>query len=66
MYFQIQEDIVPIEIEKIDPDKLTFGIISLEELELSYQQFGFSTSTVMDCKNNVQQIHSTIDKETNQ
>jgi len=61
MYFQIQEGSSPIPLQKIDEDKLTLGIISLKELEKCYEHFGFSYSTVVECKNDRKQIHSAID-----
>ena len=61
MFYQIQEDVFPITLQEIDDDKLTLGIVSLEELEQCYEQFGFSYSTVIECKNDAKQIHSTID-----
>jgi magnesium transporter len=61
MFYQINEDILPIELKDIDDSILTLGIITLEELEQSYEFFGFSPFTVNECKEDVQHIHSTID-----
>ncbi|MDF2537178.1 MAG: Mg2 transporter protein CorA family protein [Herbinix sp.] len=51
MYFQIFKGISQISLEDLDPEILTVGIISLEELEQSYNLLGFSDITVNDCKN---------------
>lgn len=61
MYYQIHEGILPIDIEEIDIDKLTIGLISLEELEQCYQTYGFSNSTIAECKDDKHHIHSKID-----
>lgn len=61
MYYQIQENILPIKFNKINPDQLTIGVISLEELEKCYEAFGFSGTTIAECKNNRHHIHSKVD-----
>ncbi len=61
MFFQIQNEIHPITLMEYDKDILTFGIISLEELEECYEDFGFARITVMECKNDTHQIHGEIE-----
>ncbi len=61
MFFHIQEEISPITLQELDKDKLALGIITLEELEQCYEYFGFSPSTIKECKNNEQQVHGTMD-----
>lgn len=61
MFYQLENNILPIKVDSIHPNKITVGIISLEELEKNYTQFSFSDSTVMECKEDSQQIHSNID-----
>jgi len=61
MYFQIQEGFSPINLKDIEKDKLTLGIIPLEELEHCYKKFNFSNSTVTECQNVTYQIHGAID-----
>lgn len=62
MYFQIQEEITEITLKDINPDILTVGIISIEELEECYTIFNFSETTVSDCKNNAtQRSHGNLD-----
>lgn len=61
MFFQLKETVAPVELQNIDENILTLGIITLEELEQCYEQFGFSPVTVNECKDDAQQIHTTID-----
>lgn len=61
MYYQLQEEITSIEREDIQSDVLTLGVISLEELEQCYEQFGFAHSTVLECKGNSHSIHGNLD-----
>jgi magnesium transporter len=49
-----------IELKDIDPDILTIGMISLEELESCYAEFGFTYLTVTECQNNDQHINGTL------
>jgi magnesium transporter len=65
MFYQISENLSPVELTDISEDILTIGIISLEELEESYTHLGFALSTVNECKNDSGQIHSTIDAYDN-
>lgn len=60
MYYQIQSEILEIDLDSINPDILTVGIISLEELEKCYLKFGFSYFTVTECKNDGLQLHGTL------
>ncbi len=60
MYYQIQDKINEITLNDYNPDLLTIGIISLEELERCYQIFGFSYLTVAECKNDSQHLHGTL------
>jgi magnesium transporter len=60
MYYQIQDEIKEVSIKKIDPNILTLGIITLQELEACYSQFGFSYLTVAECKNDSQHLHGTL------
>ncbi len=61
MFFQIQNDIFPITLQEYDKDILTFGIITLKELEMCYEDFSFARATVMECKNDTHQIHGEIE-----
>lgn len=61
MYYQIQEVISQIDLKDINPENLTVGIISPEELEINYNKFGFSESTVLDCKNNTHHNHGNLE-----
>ena len=60
MYYQINEDITKISLKHYDPHILTAGIITLEELELCYDEFGFSPITIEECKNDIQHLHGSI------
>lgn len=60
MYYRIQEEITEIQPKEIDPDSLTVGIITLEDLEECYNQFGFSYITVEECKNGEHNLHGTL------
>ncbi len=60
MFYQIQEDIKEIQSTDVNPDKLTIGLITLDELTQCYEQFGFSYITVGECKNGGRHIHGTL------
>lgn len=60
MYYQIRDQIDKISLKNIDPDILTVGIISLEELERSYDSFSFSHLTVTACKNHEKHLHGAL------
>lgn len=60
MFYQIQEEMTKIELMDIDPDILTIGMISLEELESCYADLGFTYLTVTECQNNDQHINGTL------
>ncbi len=60
MFYQIYNEILEIPFTDINPDYLTLGMISLEELENCYHQLGFSYLTVEECKNDVQHLHGTL------
>lgn len=60
MYYQIQDEIKEVKINDYNPDILTIGIITLEELEKCYSQFGFSYLTVAECRNDSQHLHGTL------
>lgn len=60
MYYQISDGIKEIEYRDIDPEVLTIGIISLEELERSYTSLGFSYLTVEECKLDSQHLHGNL------
>jgi len=61
MYYQILEEITKINRKAINPEKLTVGIISLEELEENYKFFGFTEATVLDCKNDTHHNHGNLE-----
>jgi len=61
MYFQIQDKITQVKLEDIDSDKITIGHIALEELEETYSYFGFAQSTVLECRNNIEQMYGFVD-----
>lgn len=60
MFYQIHNEINKIGLEEIDPELLSVGIITLEELEQCYGTFGFSYLTVLECKNGGQHLHGTL------
>ncbi len=61
MFYRLQEEITSVECKDIDPKVLTLGVICLEELELCYEQLGFSYSTLWECKDNSHSIHGNLD-----
>ncbi|MBH1941179.1 hypothetical protein I5677_09775 [Mobilitalea sibirica] len=61
MYYQIREGFPKIDFKYLDPGILTLGVILLEELEACYNQFGFSDSTLMECRYNTQHIQGNFD-----
>lgn len=60
MFYQIKDEISKIKIKDINPDCLTVGMITLEELENNYHLFGFSSLTVEECRNDTQHLHGTL------
>lgn len=60
MYYQFKDEIKQITIDDYNPDILTIGVIPLEELEACYNNFGFSYLTIMECKNDSQHLHGTL------
>lgn len=60
MFYQIQDEIIKINLKDINPDILTIGLITLEELEKCYTQFDFSYLTVTECKNEKQHLNGNI------
>ena len=60
MFYQIQDEIKEIQYTDVNPDRLTICLISLQDLEQCYEQFGFSYITVAECKNGGQHIHGTL------
>ncbi|HHV13339.1 MAG TPA: magnesium transporter [Clostridiales bacterium] len=60
MFYQLSNEVKKIHPNNINPDFLTVGIISLEELEQCYVQFGFSYLTVEECKSDAQHLHGTL------
>lgn len=61
MYYQLQEEITSIEFKDVNPEVLTLGVISLEELEQCYEQFGIAHSTVCECKDDSHNVHGNLD-----
>lgn len=61
MLYQIEDDICPITLTEYDVDVLTFGILSVDELDTCFEEFGFSSQTVMECKNDTHSIHGAIE-----
>ncbi len=60
MFYQISNEVKKIHLNNINPDSITVGIISLEELEKCYRRFGFSYLTVEECKNDAQHLHGAL------
>jgi magnesium transporter len=60
MYYQIQDEITKIKRQDINPELLTVGIITMEELEQCYQEFGFSHLTVAVCKKDEHHAHGNL------
>lgn len=60
MFYQINDEITKIKLKEINPDYLTVGLITLEELENNYSHFGFSSLTVEECKYDSQHLHGTL------
>jgi len=56
MYYQIQEELKKISFKELNPDILTLGCISLQELEQCYSQFGFSYLTLAECSDKEQHL----------
>lgn len=60
MLYQIQDEIKEIAQDAYNPEVITIGILSLEELDKCYNTFGFSYLTVAECKNDSQHLHGTL------
>jgi magnesium transporter len=61
MFYQIQDDLTPITLDEYDKGILTFGVITLNELEECYEKFGFARITVLECKHDTHQVHGEIE-----
>lgn len=61
MLYQIKDDIYPITFQEYNLDILTFGLLTLDELEECYEGFQLSILTVMECKNDTHSIHGAIE-----
>jgi magnesium transporter len=61
MLYQIIDDICPITLTEYDVDILTFGILTLDELEECFSEFGFSKATLLECKNDTHRVHGAIE-----
>lgn len=48
-------------LEEIQPENIIFGYITLRELENIYENFGFSESTLKDCKSEKTNFRNSID-----
>ncbi len=60
MYYQVQEEIREISINYYNPQVLTVGVISLEELEQWSEQFGFSYLSDSECKTSSHSPNGTL------
>lgn len=60
MYYQIDGEIKKISCKEINPEILTIGIISVDELEKIYERFGFSHMTVAECKSETQHSYGIL------
>jgi magnesium transporter len=61
MLYQIAKEIRPISFEEIDPQVMTVGIISLEELRSWHKKFGFAENTVCECENELHSVSNAVD-----
>ncbi len=52
MLYQLSDGVNEIGIDEITPDKLCFGVISLEDAEKVSERFGFSEQTIEECRSN--------------
>lgn len=60
MYYQIKDELKKIPLHDVNPDILTVGCITLEELEQCYSRFGFSYLTLAECKNEEQHLNGNL------
>ena len=61
MFFEIADGVKEIELERIDPERVTGGYISLQELETLYPRFGLSESTVEACRTSAEYYRATAE-----
>jgi magnesium transporter len=61
MYYQIQDKITSIDLSQIDPEILTTGIITVDELDQCSTKFAFSETTVAACKNHIRRSHGGLE-----
>lgn len=60
MYYHILDKIEKINVKQINKEVMTFGLITITELEKHYEKFGFSYITVEECKNSMNNLHGTL------
>ena len=61
MLYQIDSEIKQIDLDKINPNKITVGVLSLNELKETYKHLGFSKETVAECALDIKSIRNTVD-----
>lgn len=61
MFYEITTEVKQITWNEVNPDCITVGIISLEELETYNHIFEFSESTLAECTSLSKNLRSTID-----
>lgn len=61
MFYQIEETIRVVESTEVNENRITAGIIPLDEFEGLYEEFGFSETTIALCHKEEKHIHGTIE-----
>lgn len=61
MLYTIQECVNTIEVSKVDREIITVGIVTVEELLMNIQQFGFSAANIKECTASNIQYRCTMD-----
>lgn len=61
MFYQFDDELTTIDLKEINPDLITAGYITVDELDQYYEHFGFSHSTVQQCKEENRYFRSNIE-----
>ena len=61
MFYQYSDELTTIEPQDRDPNLVCAAYITLAELDAHYEKFGFSPSTVQQCKEENRYFRSNIE-----
>lgn len=61
MIYEVDKTINKIELEQVNPDKITVGYLTIDQLKKVYGQFGFADMTITECCAESANFRSSID-----